>query len=434
MSSSDSNGAAAAAAGADQAVPRSAWLLPASLSSQRTLNPIRAIVDKLVVPPNASKPLIPLSIGDPTVFGNLLPPAGAMAELCRLVTEGKSNGYAASVGTKAAREAIARRYTENCPHGQLTADDVMICSGASGALQIALDASLSPGDNILLPRPGFSLYATICGHLGVEVRYYDLLPERNWEADLTQAASLVDGKTRAMLVNNPSNPNGSNFSLAHLEAIVGFAEQHKLLLIADEIYGDMVFSGQRYTPLANVSKSVPVIAVGGLAKQYVLPGWRIGWLMFHDRQGKLKAVQDGALRLTQVILGANTLCQSLVPHLLFETPAAYYSELNQTLESQSLYLYKELRKLPGIKPVEPQACMYLMLGIEVEKFGPGLQDDVEFSKALLSEELLFVLPGSCFLAPNFVRLVTCAPMKVLEDAVGRFKAFVDRHILPEFKQ
>lgn len=382
-----------------------------------------------MIPTNTGgKNLIPLSIGDPTVFGNLQPPPTAITALQRLVAEGKSNGYAPSTGTVAARTAIATRFGSSGPH-PLTPNDVMICSGASGALHIAMDAMLDAGDNILLPKPGFSLYATIAGYLNVEVRYYNLLPERGWECDLDQMATLVDGRTRALLINNPSNPNGSNFTRAHLQQLVAFASRHRLPIISDEIYGDMVFAGHTFTPIADLSEDVPVVTASGLAKQYLVPGWRIGWLLFHDRQGKLAAAKAAALALTQIILGANTLCQALVPTLLLETPLDYYSALNQTLEDQSLFLYESIRAIPGLRPIEPQACMYLMVAIDTARY-PAFADDVAFSGALLQEEMLFVLPGSCFMADNYFRLVTCAPRAVLEQAMARLRRFCATHFVP----
>ena len=381
---------------------------------------------QLVIPLNTGKSLIPLSIGDPTVFGNLLPPPTAVAALGRLVSECKSNGYAPSTGTAAAREAIVTRYSRNAAH-PFNASDVMICSGASGALHIAMDAMLDAGDNILLPKPGFSLYATIAGYLNVEVRYYDLLPERNWESDLVQMATLVDSRTRALLVNNPSNPNGSNFSRAHLEDLLAFARRFKLPIIADEIYADMVFRGQEFLALSDLSMDVPIVTIGGLAKQFVVPGWRIGWIVFNDREGRLAEAKAGANRLTQVILGANTLCQALIPELLLNTPLDYYASLNRTLEDQSLFLHAKISAIPGLKPIEPQGAMYLMVQILVDQFPESLGDDVRFSGALLVEEMLFVLPGSCFLADNFIRLVTCAPKFIMEQAVARLARFCENH-------
>jgi len=430
--------AAKSASGAQSDLPdadtvarqRKDWFIPASLASKRTLNPIRAIVDKLVIPLNSGKTLIPLSIGDPTVFGNLQPPPTALAELTRLLFEGKSNGYAPSTGTVAARTAIATRYS---PAGckPLTAGDVMICSGASGALHILMDAMLQSGDNILLPKPGFSLYATIAGYLGAEVRYYDLLPDQSWECDLAQMATLVDHRTRALLINNPSNPNGSNFSAAHLHKILEFAREHKLPIVSDEIYADMVFAGQVFTPIASLAEpyGVPVVAVGGIAKQFVVPGWRIGWLLFHDIDGRLAEVKAGALALTQVILGSNTLCQALLPNLLLHTPAEYYTTLNSVLEDQSVFLYTRINAIPGggLQAIEPQGAMYLMVRINTGVFDETGGDDVAFSAALLQEELLFVLPGSCFLAPNFIRLVTCAPKHIMEQAVNRLERFCKNH-------
>ena len=109
----------------------------------------------------------------------------------------------------------------------MTEDDVIICSGASGAIEIALKAMASPGDNILLPKPGFSLYQTIAEQYGIECRYYDLIAEKNWEANLEQMEEKVDEKTKLIFVNNPSNPCGSVYSKEHLEAIKEMPSQVK---------------------------------------------------------------------------------------------------------------------------------------------------------------------------------------------------------------
>lgn len=121
-------------------------------------------------------------------------------------------------------------------------------------------------------------YETILTHRGVEPRFYRLQPERNWEADVKHMRSLCDANTAAILVNNPSNPCGSNYSEAHLRDIIAFADEKRLPIIVDEIYADMVFEGQRFVPLASLSKRVPVISVGGTAKRFMVPGWRLGWV------------------------------------------------------------------------------------------------------------------------------------------------------------
>ncbi len=139
----------------------------------------------------------------------------------------------------------------------------------------------------------------------VEPRFYKLLPEKQWQADIVSIEALIDAKTKAILINNPSNPCGSVYPVEHLRALVAVAEKHHLIIIADEIYGNLTFAGCDFIPLASLSKDVPVITVGGIAKEFLVPGWRVGWAIVHDRHGILKDVTAGMFRLSQLTLGAN---------------------------------------------------------------------------------------------------------------------------------
>lgn len=102
--------------------------------------------------------------------------------------------------------------------------------------------------------------------------------------------SLIDDKTACILVNNPSNPCGSVYSEQHLRDILALAEKHHLPIIADEIYCDLVFKGNQFYPMATLTKEVPILSVGGLAKKYLVPGWRVGWVTVHDRNGIFQEV------------------------------------------------------------------------------------------------------------------------------------------------
>lgn len=132
-----------------------------------------------------------------------------------------SNGYLPSTGLLSARQAIATTATlPDCP---ITADDVIISSGCSGALELAITVLVNEGDNILVPCPGFPLYQVIAESLGASVKHYTLLPEAGWECDLAHMESLVDDRTRAIVLTNPSNPCGSNYSADHLKGVVTVA-------------------------------------------------------------------------------------------------------------------------------------------------------------------------------------------------------------------
>ncbi|TMW60612.1 hypothetical protein Poli38472_000654 [Pythium oligandrum] len=408
------------------------WNVVPSEFSMLTANPIRKIVDNIKKPKNSDKSLIPLSLGDPTVFGNLKCPDVLVESIVRNVRSMKHNGYIHSAGPEAAREAIAKHFGSDA--APLTKEDIVIASGCSGAIDIALTGLLNPGDNILLPKPGFPLYQVICDAHKIKCKFYNLLPEKNWEVDLEHLESLIDENTKAILINNPSNPCGSVYTEEHLKKILAVADHNKLPIIADEIYGDMVFGDNMFFPMATLTKTVPVIAVGGLAKKFLIPGWRVGWIMVHDRNNVLKDVKTAYFKLSQLILGANSLVQSAIPDLLMpmegsadaESLERFKSEYYQILEANSKFTTDALSKIPGLHVVVPQGAMYVMVQVDTAVL-TGIKDDFDFTQKLLDEESVFVLPGQCFGMENYFRIVFSAPHEVLSDAYTRIANFCQRH-------
>ncbi|KJE96524.1 tyrosine aminotransferase [Capsaspora owczarzaki ATCC 30864] len=403
---------------------RTGWDVKQSETAKHTSNPIRAIVDQLKIVPCPGKDLISVSIGDPTVFGNLPTHDSVVDAVIDAVKSSKANGYTHSTGYEHAREAVAERYSH--PDAPLTSKDVIIASGCSGALDLAITALANPGQNILIPRPGFSLYQTLADSKGIKVRHYNLLPEKNWEIDLEHLQSLVDDQTAAIVVNNPSNPCGSNYSRAHLLDILQLAEKNFLPIISDEIYADMVFSGQVFEPMAPLTKTVPILACGGIAKQFLVPGWRVGWLMIHDRNNTFKEIREGLLKLTTLILGANTIVQDALPTMLHKTPRGFLTATLATIEEHAKLSYEMLGKIDGLVPIMPQGTMYFMVGIQIEKF-KDIANDMDFVQKLVTEQSVFALPASCFAYPNFFRIVITVPKDKLKIAYERLAEFCAQH-------
>jgi tyrosine aminotransferase len=130
------------------------------------------------------------------------------------------------LGAQCAREAVAKKFTH--PNAPITADDVILASGCSHALEMAIVAIADPGENILVPNPGFPLYTTLCKPNGIETLSYNLKMEHGGIVDLVHLESLINDKTRAIIVNNPSNPTGVVFTKEHLEEILRLAYKHKV--------------------------------------------------------------------------------------------------------------------------------------------------------------------------------------------------------------
>lgn len=400
--------------------------------ANNTFNPIRNILETMTLTPNPQKKMISLSIGDPTVFGNLNPAENVVEAISKGVKEGKCNGYAPSTGYVEARTAVAEHIGDG-----ISSDDVILCSGCSCALDLCISALGNPGQNILVPRPGFPLYTTLANGLGIKTKEYNLLPEKDWQVDLDHMESVIDENTVAILINNPSNPCGSVFEEEHLRDILEIAEKHCLPIIADEIYEHFVFNGSEkiYTPIAQLSSNVPILSCGGLTKRYLVPGWRLGWITIHDRHDIFKnsGIRKGLQCLSQRIIGANTIVQGALPSILKDTPASFFNETLDVIEANARLTFEKLSQVPGLRPVMPSGAMYMMVGLDQAGFSDAFDNDLEIVEAMVTQQSVFCLPGKCFNVPNFFRIVLTVPQDLMGEACDRIGQFCQQHYDPRLR-
>ncbi|XP_046829451.1 tyrosine aminotransferase isoform X2 [Vespa crabro] len=351
---------------------RERWEVLASYIAKQTHNPIRSIVDNIVVEPNPNKRMIALSIGDPTTFGNLKPAKEVIEAVQESIASQMYNGYAPSTGYEKAREAVAEYSSSD--------------------------------------------------FVKVEAK-----PERSWEIDLDDLETKIDESTAAIVINNPSNPCGSVFSRNHILDILNIAARYYVPIIADEIYEHMVFPGRTFYSLASLSNEVPILLCSGLGKRFLVPGWRMGWIIIHDKQNVLEGeIRKGLQCLSQRIIGSNTLIQGALPAILQNTPEKFFDDVMRTLHIHSKLCYNCIAKIPGLKPIMPDGAMYMMVSIDLPCF-PEFNSDLEFVQRLLMEESVFCLPGQCFDYPSYMRLVITIPQDMLEEACQRIQEFCYRH-------
>ncbi|XP_075733549.1 tyrosine aminotransferase isoform X1 [Rhipicephalus microplus] len=408
---------------------RTSWNSPPSRFATNTNNPIRGFVEDAGLVPNAEKTLISLSIGDPTVFGNLVPCEEILAPIETSLRSLKNHGYIPSTGTQAAKQAIAEY--SSTQELSVNPQDVILTCGCSQALEMCVTVLANSGQNILIPRPGFSVYKTHAESVGIKVKFYNLLPEKSWAVDLVHLESQIDANTAAIVVNNPSNPCGSVYSKEHLNDILAVAARNFVPVIADEIYEHFVFEGQQYHPMGSLSEDVPILSCSGLTKRFLVPGWRTGWIVIHDRHDVFaRGVKQGLQSLSQKIMGGNALIQGALPSILKNTPQKFYDETVSAVQKNAEIAYKALSTIPGMRPIMPQGAMYLMVGIEISKF-PEYDSDAEFVKALFAEESVFCLPGRCFHYPNYFRIVLTVPQEMMLEAIDRIAAFCKTHYIDE---
>jgi len=346
---------------------RRSWSVTASNYARNTFNPIRAIIESMKLTPNPEKPMIALSIGDPTVFGNLSPPCEAIEAVVESVRSTQFNGYAPSTGYEESRSAVATYVS--IPGATVEAKDVILCSGCSCALDLCISVLANPGQNILVPRPGFPLYRTLAEGLGIQTKFYDLKADQGWEVDLEHLESQIDENTAAIVVNNPSNPCGSVFSRRHLQDILQVAARHFVPIIADEIYDYFVFPGHDFHPLASLTDEVPILTCGGLTKRYLIPGWRMGWIVIHDRNDVLSLeVRQGLQKLSQRIIGSSTILQGALRTILTQTPTSFFEDTIAIVHENAQIAYNLLSNVQGLRPVLPAGAMYMMVTFSIDNY------------------------------------------------------------------
>eukprot|EP00484_Ammonia_sp_Unknown_P022630 CAMPEP_0197024358 /NCGR_PEP_ID=MMETSP1384-20130603/4909_1 /TAXON_ID=29189 /ORGANISM="Ammonia sp." /LENGTH=547 /DNA_ID=CAMNT_0042452727 /DNA_START=28 /DNA_END=1671 /DNA_ORIENTATION=+ len=406
------------------------WVVEPSQPSMSTVNKIRQVVDQIdmtAIP--RDKEFISIAIGDPTKYPNLLPSSNMIKEVQNELISQHANGYSVSYGVRNARIAISKKYS--LPHIHCSEEDVIIGSGCSDALNMSVCALLNEGDNFLIPRPGFSFYETLASRYGFKVKYYNLLHHKEWEIDTEHMRSLIDQRTKAILVNNPSNPCGSVLKEENIMNVLKVAEDYSIPIISDEIYAGMIYddnNGQdRFYSVASLTKRVPVLTLGGLSKLYLVPGWRVGWIVMHDPIGALNKVRTALQKLSTVLLGANTMIQSAIPSILCETPDKYYEELNDKLHRQSSLLYNEFNDIEALQPIRARGAMYLMVKIDVERFNGKIKNDIDFANLLLKEQGVLCLPGTIFNMPNYFRAVICPPPRIIAEIGKRVREFCRKY-------
>ncbi|XP_062501035.1 tyrosine aminotransferase-like [Corticium candelabrum] len=409
--------------------PPDAWNIVASTSALNTFNPIRSIVDQMKVQPNPDYEPIKLSIGDPSIYGGFEPCVEILDCVRESLYSGKHNGYHPSHGSLEARKAVAHVHSK--PNQEISPNDVILTSGCSGAIDITLRALANPGDNVLIPTPGFSIYKTILTACGIEAREYYLLPEKSWQVDLEHLEKQIDGKTVAIVLNDPSNPCGSVYSSEHKQEIIQIAGKYHKPIVADEIYHEMVFSGHKYESVGSLAGDVPVLCCGGISKRYLVPGWRMGWIILHDRRGIMRdTVWPRMVAMTQVILGPCSIVQGALHEILLKTPSEFFQAVNKKIESHAMLCYDCLSKVDGLKPIMPQGSIYLMVQIDIKRF-PNIKDDIDFTEKLVCAMSVHCLPGQCFRYRNYFRVVICAAKEKLEEACHRIKLFCEKNYVTE---
>jgi len=328
--------------------------------------------------------ILPLTVGDPNIF-DFATPAHVVDAVVKAMRDNK-NGYAPSPGIPEALQAIRE---ESERKGITNIQDVFVTSGASEAVDIALSALVNPGETVLTPRPDYPLYSAVLCKLGIELKTYELNEEDSWQPDLIDIHYKLTQRTRGIVLINPNNPTGSMCTRRMLEQVAELARKHNLVIFADEIYDKLVLDKEPHVSIAAVAPDVPVVTFGGLSKNYLAPGWRLGWGVVSGDAAVVKPYIEGIHRLLRARLCANHPEQYGVKAAL-EGPQDHLIEVNNKLRSRRDLTVKMLNEIPRVSCVSPKGAFYAFPRIDIPE-----PDDV-FVKELLQKKHVLVVHGSGF--------------------------------------
>ncbi|NIL93697.1 MAG: aminotransferase class I/II-fold pyridoxal phosphate-dependent enzyme [Woeseiaceae bacterium] len=335
--------------------------------------------------------VISLNIGNPGLFGFRTPETMRLAMIENL---SQAEPYCHQKGIFPAREAVVMQQQDRGIHG-VSAEEVFIGNGVSELIDLSLRALLNPGDEVLVPSPDYPLWSAAVSLNGGVPRYYDCNPDNGFQPDVKQIKALLGKKTRAIVVINPNNPSGAVYDRATLEAIVNLAQTCNVVVLADEIYDQMVYDDAEFIPMATLMDEGVCLTYSGLSKVYRACGYRVGWCVF---SGNLDAASEYIHGME--LLAALRLCANVPGQWAVQTALGGFQSIKDLVQpggrlyQQRQAVIDRVAESPYLSMHAPMGAMYAFIKLD-DQFD-GQLDDRAFAQALLEDKHVLVAPGSSF--------------------------------------
>lgn len=370
----------------------------------------------------AGKKIYYFNIGDPNRFDFDVP--DHMKEELAKIARGQFGYYSHSQGDASLIEAIVER--ENKKNRlALTNDDILIAEGTSEAILFLFGALIEKGRGykILVPGPAYPPYLEWIKFLGGKSICYKQDEEKAWNPDVDDLRNKITDETRAIVVINPNNPTGAVYDESILRKIVDIAAEHNLLLVSDEIYDLLIFGGIPHVGLSSISKDVPVIGLNGFSKNYLVPGWRCGYMFFHDPTDKLADLKETVFAEARQRLSA---CTPIMKACVaaFKGPQNHIKETNMKLKKRAEFAHNRLNEIDRIETQKPKGAFYIFPKVDIEG---RWENDEEFCLDLLKNTGLVLPHGSGFdlaYGKNHFRSVILPPIEIMNEAFIKLEEFI----------
>lgn len=381
------------------------------------------VVEQANLLEEAGHSVLRLNTGNPALF-DFEAPEEIVQDMIRMLPQ--AHGYTDSRGVLPARRAVAQRYQARGL--EVDVDDVFLGNGVSELISMAVQALVEDGDEVLVPAPDYPLWTAVATLAGGRAVHYRCDEQADWMPDLADVEKKISDRSKALVIINPNNPTGAVYSKEVLEGLLDLARRHGLMVMADEIYDQVLYDDAVHHDVASLAPDLVVLTFSGLSKTHRVAGFRSGWLVVTGPRQHARDYLEGLAMLASMRLCANTPAQYAIQAALGGRQSI--SELTAPggrLREQRDRAYEKLNAIPGVSCVKPRGALYAFPRLDPDVY--PIKDDEQFVLDLLREEKIQVVQGTGFNwpTPDHFRILTLPHAATLDDAITRIGGFLETY-------
>ena len=383
---------------------------------------IRDVIDIAGEAITNGKKIFPLNIGDPVAFD--FPTPDHIKQALIEAIETNKNYYSPSEGIPELKQAIVEK-EKKINNVNISKGNVIITSGVSEGIQMLLSSLIEEGDEILVPGPAYPPYISYSKFWNGKPITYETLEKEKWQPNPEDIRKKISEKTRAIVLINPNNPTGALTNKKIVKKILDIAGEHNLTLISDEIY-DQIRYVEEFVSTSKLAKDVPVVGLNGFSKVYLMTGWRLGYVYFHDQNDELKNLKEAIEKETRIRICANTPVQ-MAGVAALNGPQNHVVDMVNKLKIRRDYSWKRLNEIDGISCTKPEGAFYVFP--KIRDVGSKWKTDMDFVVELLLDTGVLLVHGSGFdpiYGSGHVRGIFLPPIETLEQVFNKVEQFMKK--------
>ena len=361
--------------------------------------------------------VLSLTVGEP----DFVTPKNIQKAAIASIEDGRASYYTPSGGIPELKQAIVS-YVEREYQLRYQPKQVIVTDGAKYALYLLFQAILNVGDEVIIPVPYWVSYGEQVKLAEGKPVFISSTQEQSFKVSVAQLEAVRTDKTKAIILNSPSNPTGVIYTEEELRQIGEWAVAHNILIIADDIYGRLVYNGHRFTPIATISEAIrqQTIIINGVSKTYAMTGWRIGFAV-----GDEKIIQA----MTQLASQSTSNPVAVSQYAAIEALTGEQStveDMRQAFEKRLNHIYPKVAALPGVSLIKPEGAFYLFPNVKKTLEICGYDNVTNWVEDLLQEAHVALVTGEGFGAPEHVRMSYATDLMTLEKAIERMNDFIEK--------